>query len=207
MKRRSDLEISEIIRNGIPSAGMPAFHALADPEVQAVVRYLRVLQGPAQDIRAAGDPSRGKAIFFSKAECSRCHMLAGEGGFIASDLSEYMSVHSPEQVQDAIVHPTAFRMAQSVVVSLHHGQQYKGRIRNEDNFSLQLQSPDGAFHFLVRSDIQKIEPAPELAMPADYASRLNASEINDLVAYISQASGSAKSVESKKRQDPDDDDQ
>jgi len=207
MKQRSNQEISEIIRNGIPGTGMPAFRVLSDSEVEAIIRHLRVLQGPVQAAPTKGDPVRGKAIFSGKADCSRCHMIAGEGGFTASDLSEYARVHSPEQVQEAILHPSSFRMMQSVTVTLRDGQKYRGRIRNEDNFSLQLQSPEGSFQFLTRSEVEKIEPAPELAMPTDYASRLNAAEINDLVAYLAQIADSSKSKETRKRKDFDDDDQ
>lgn len=207
MKRRSNSEISEIIRNGIPSAGMPAFHALTDSELEELVLHLRVLQGPDQSSAMTGDPVRGKSIFFGKGECAHCHMMAGEGGFIASDLSEYARVHSPEQVQEVILHPPAFRMTQSVTVILKNGQKYEGRIRNEDNFSVQLQSRDGMFHSIARSGIKKIEPAPQLVMPTSYASRLSASEINDLVAYVSQIAGAPNSAETKKKDDFDDADQ
>ena len=35
--------------------------------------------------------SRGETLFFGKAGCSGCHMVAGQGGFIASDLSALRS--------------------------------------------------------------------------------------------------------------------
>ena len=39
---------------------------------------------------------------------------------------------------------------------------YQGIIRNEDNFSLQLQSEDGAFHFLSKADLKTIERGQDI---------------------------------------------
>jgi hypothetical protein len=59
-----------------------------------------------------------------------------------------------------------------------------GIARNEDNFSLQLQTKDGAFHFLEKSSLRALEHRPEPVMPSDYATRLSAQEINDLISYL-----------------------
>src|ERR1700722_4088449 len=80
----SDVSIAPIIQNGIPGTGMPQFHALQVVDVRAVVTYLRSLQGTKQSLKLPGDPVRGQTIFFAnKAGCSGCHMVAGNGGFIA----------------------------------------------------------------------------------------------------------------------------
>jgi hypothetical protein len=34
---------------------------------------------------------------------------------------------------------------------------YSGRVRNEDNFSLQLQTLDGAFHLFMKSELRSFE--------------------------------------------------
>lgn len=193
MKRRSDAEIFGIIHDGMPGTGMPAFHTLGNAQIRAIVAHLRKLEGPTQSSVMKGNANQGKNLFFGKPECSRCHMIAGEGGFIAQDLSEYARVHSPEQIKAAIFHPAAFGQKQ-VRVRLRTGQVFEGRIRNEDNFSLQLQTSDGAFHLLDRPDVEKIESAPDLQMPTDYASRLSEGEVNNLIAYLMQAAGTSKAA-------------
>ncbi|MGC2328242.1 MAG: hypothetical protein WA604_16125, partial [Candidatus Sulfotelmatobacter sp.] len=76
------------------------------------------------------------------------------------------------------------RQARLVTVTIRGGEKYTGRIRNEDNFSLQLQTLDGAFHFLSKSDIEALEYSSQAMMPADYSSTLTSNELNDVVSYL-----------------------
>jgi hypothetical protein len=64
------------------------------------------------------------------------------------------------------------------------GRTFTGIARNEDNFSLQLQTIDGAFHFFEKSNLQRVEHQPESLMPSDYASRLQPQELNDIASYL-----------------------
>jgi cytochrome c oxidase cbb3-type subunit III len=204
VQRLSDAQISHIIENGVPGTGMPAFHSLASSDVKAVVGYLRMLQGAKRTAALPGDPDRGKSVFFGKAGCSNCHMIAGEGGFIASDLSAYAQVHEVEQIRNAIITPTSpNQQVRLLTITTHGGEKYIGRVRNEDNFSLQLQSLDGTFHFLAKSDIDKLEYESQALMPSDYSSTLNAKELNDLVSYLMKVAGPID-LSAKKARESDD---
>lgn len=191
VQRLSDAQIGHIIENGIPGTGMPAFHSLERSTVKAVVIYLRTLQGTKKTIKLPGDPERGEKIFFAKAGCSSCHMAAGKGGFIASDLSGYARTHAVEQTRSAITNPTPGndRQARMVTVVTHAGEKYAGRIRNEDNFSLQLQTLEGTFYFVAKSDLDRIEYSSKPLMPSDYGSILSSTELNDLVSYLMSVAG------------------
>src|ERR1700745_2153959 len=145
VQRLSDAQISHIIENGVPGTGMPAFHSLQRSDVQAIVAYLRILQGRTTTLHVPGDPDRGETVFVGKAGCSGCHMVAGKGGFIASDLSSYARTHTAEQIRSAIVSPDTDQQARLVTATTRRGEKVVGRIRNEDNFSLQLQTLDGTF--------------------------------------------------------------
>jgi cytochrome c oxidase cbb3-type subunit 3 len=184
VQRLSDGRLTRIVQEGVPGTGMPAFHSLASSDVKAVVAYLRTLQGINKTSALLGNPARGKTSFFGDAGCSACHMVAGNGGFIASDLSGYGATHSVQEIRSAITQPVqaSDRQVQSAVVVVRTGQQFTGRIRNEDNFSLQLQSLDGTFHFFLKSDIERMEYKP--LMPVDYASRLSARDLDDLASYL-----------------------
>jgi putative heme-binding domain-containing protein len=185
-QRLSDAQIAHIIENGIPGTAMPAFHSLETADVKAVVTYLRTLQGTKQTAKLPGDPVRGETIFLGKAGCSSCHMIAGKGGFIASDLSGYARTHSVEQIRSAITTPApaSDRQARLVTATVRGGEKVVGRIRNEDNFSLQLQTEDGTFHFITKSDLEGLEYNSQPLMPSDYGSTLTASELNDVVSYL-----------------------
>jgi cytochrome c oxidase cbb3-type subunit III len=200
-QRLSDPDLTRIVQEGIPGTGMPAFHSLPSSNVKAVIAYLRTLQGTNKTFALPGNPAHGKTLFYGDAGCSACHMVAGSGGFIASDLSGYGGSHSAQEIQNAITQPgqASDRQAQSAVVVVRTGQQFTGRIRNEDNFSLQLQSLDGTFHFFLKSDIERLEYKP--LMPVDYASRLSAQDLDDLVSYLMS---SAKKSESERAKDKDD---
>ncbi|HTU40176.1 MAG TPA: c-type cytochrome [Candidatus Aquilonibacter sp.] len=195
VQRLSDLEISHIIQNGVAGTGMPSFHALDRSQIRALVAHLRILQGRNRRIGLPGNPEWGKTLFFGKGKCSQCHMVAGEGGFLGSDLSEYAQVHEVDQIRNAIVNPANIeKQVRMVIVTLHSGDKYVGRIRNEDNFSVQLQTLDGTFYFLSKSDVDQMQSDSRSLMPSDYGLRLDAEELNDLISYLMKSAGTKRSV-------------
>jgi putative heme-binding domain-containing protein len=93
--------------------------------------------------------------------------------------------------------PAGYRLATATTAG---GASVEGIVRNEDNFSVQLQSRDGSFHFFQKSELQKLEYRNESLMPTDYGKRLSRDELNDLVSYLMSAgsSGKARATEAKK---------
>src|ERR1700741_1922237 len=65
--------LRDLIRNGIPDAGMPAFQ-LSDAELDAIAGYVESLRAPAADHPAPGDPVAGEQFFNGNGNCARCHM-------------------------------------------------------------------------------------------------------------------------------------
>lgn len=185
VQQLSDAQLFKIIENGIPETGMPAFHSLQGPTIKAVVIYLRTLQGAKWAVNLPGDPAHGETIFTGKAGCSGCHMVAGKGGFIASDLSDYARAHTVEQIRKEITTPpNNDHRARMVTATIPSGEKYTGRVRNEDNFSLQLQTLDGMFHFLAKSELETLEYSSQPLMPSDYGSTLSPNELNDVVSFL-----------------------
>ncbi len=113
-------------------------------------------------------------------------MVAGAGGFIGSDLSNYAATESAQEIRDAILHPEAKAdpAKKTVVVTTTSGEQLTGVARNEDNFSLQLQTLDGAFHLFTKSELKSVEHQDRSLMPSDYGSRLSRAELDDVVSYL-----------------------
>jgi putative heme-binding domain-containing protein len=202
IQQLADSDIVRIIASGIPSAGMPAFGtSLKRDQIAAVVAYLRELGGKVASHPVAGNPENGREIFAS-AKCSDCHMMNGRGGFIGTDLSSYGANHSAAQIRNAIVDPAknAESSHRPVLVIARDGRKYSGIVRNEDNFSLQLQSMDGTFHFFDKSNIARVDRQAKPLMPDDYGSTLSASNLDDLVSYLI-----ANAKNQPVRPDPDDD--
>ena len=112
-------------------------------------------------------------------------MAAGKGGFIASDLSVYARTRTVEQIQHEITAPSnKDQRARLATATLRTGERYTGRVRNEDNFSVQLQTLDGNFHFIVKSELDSLGYSSEPLMPTDFGSTLSPEELNDVVSYV-----------------------
>jgi len=182
----SEAELKRIVTQGIPGAGMPSFSFLGQPELTSILGYLRVLQGKGSNSKMPGDPHKGASLFVGTARCSECHMAAGAGGFIASDLSAYGNGRTPAEIRQAITAPNRdpdHHVKKATAVT-RDGKTYEGVVRTEDNFSLVLQAQDGAFVSLQKADIARMSYDPASLMPQDYGSTLSARELDDLVSYL-----------------------
>jgi cytochrome c oxidase cbb3-type subunit III len=187
--RKTDTELAQILTSGKPAGGMPSFAAFGPTKISALVAYLRTLQGQGKALALPGDPARGKSLFFGKARCSQCHSLAGQGGFFASDLAIYSGKLDPGELRNKVISPDEDldpRLGLIHVV-LSDGTELTGASRNESNFTLQLQSPDGTFHLLNKSAIRSQTYLGVSGMPQDYGATLAPVEINDLVSLVMQS--------------------
>lgn len=195
-QRLSDSQLQELIHNGVPGTGMPAFHSLTPLQLRSLVGYVRNLQGKGTARAIPGDAKKGEGIFYGKGECSSCHTVSGRGGFLGPDLSAYGSTRSPAEILNGIISksrnaPAGYR---PVVVTLGDGSHISGILRNEDNFSLQLQGEDGSFYFFERSALQDVNYSEQSRMPTDFAEKLSRGEINDLISFLMAASPAASST-------------
>jgi cytochrome c oxidase cbb3-type subunit III len=186
VRQISDSDLSHIIENGIPGAGMPAFGFIGRKAISATVGYLRELQGLGSTVNLPGDPHRGELLFTGKAQCSTCHMINGKGGFLGSELSFYGAGQPPQAIRAVILDPEKNlpRRSNTAMIVTKDGKTLEGLLRTEDNFDLSLQSADGAFHFLKRSDLTQINIDVHSLMPTNYGSALSDSEVNDLVSFL-----------------------
>lgn len=187
----SDRDLIHIVRAGIPSAGMPEFGSSFDEaQIRAVIAYLRILQGRAKAVSVTGDPEHGRALFFGSAGCSVCHTVAGQGGFLGADLSAYGSSHAPAEIREAIVDPNKNSDPRhgTVIVVMRTDDKFTGVLRNEDNFSLQMQTADGTFHFFDKASLERIERPAQSLMPSQYESKLGSKNLDDIVSYLMNSS-------------------
>ena len=186
IRQLSGAQLLQILQKGVPQTSMPAFSRLGDDVLRSLVAYLRSLQGHAATAPLPGNARRGKELFFGKGGCSGCHMIRGQGGFFASDLAAYARGRAPETIRDAIVLPNRDLdpRNRTVVVTLTGGKIVEGIARNEDNFSMQLLTRDGSLFLFTKAAVKNIDYRNQSPMPADYGTRLSASEIEDLVNFL-----------------------
>lgn len=192
----SDAQLTTVIHDG-HTGGMPGFRSmLSDAEIAAVVSFLRELQhggGPA----VLGNPANGKTLFFGSAGCSECHAIKGQGGFLGADLSSVPL--SADDIRGAITSPPNSTADLLTTVVLKNGRRISGLARNEDNFSIQMIDLKGALVSIEKTDTAKIDRATVPYMPSDYATKLTASDFEDLVAFVA-SQVSAPSGRGRRRQ-------
>ena len=184
----SDAALIKVVHDGT-AAGMPPFAPLGDENIAAVVHYLRTLQGQSDTTSApavTGDAAAGRALYFGKAQCSSCHMIQGNGGFIAADLTAYGRSHAADAIRKVIVAPDTPLApdARVVEVQTKAGQKLSGVVRSEDNFNIALQTADGRYHFLSRSDLADVHYTDHSLMPHDYGTQLTAKELDDIASFL-----------------------
>jgi len=189
--KRSDSELFRIVHDGT-KGGMPPFAQIGDENISAVLRYVRWLAGnsgatlSAAERAATGDVNAGRALYFGKAQCFNCHLIQGKGGFIARNLTNYGRTRGPEAILEAITDPDVplLPSSQVVVVTTNIGQKITGVLRNEDAFTLALQTEDGRFHLLARNEVSAVHYTGHSLMPRDYGNRLTSKELNDIVSFL-----------------------
>jgi cytochrome c oxidase cbb3-type subunit III len=205
----ADTDIEAIVKNGQPAVGMPPFGYLGDEKVGDVVAYLRILQGKGTPVKVTGDPKAGRALFYGKGACMKCHMVGGEGGFIAADLSTYGDGLSPAAVRRAIVDPERNLEPTSKVVEVYTptGERISGLLRSEDRFSVALLTEDGRFRFYQKAKIASVRHTSHSIMPTDYESKLTNKELEDLVSFLITTASNPNGAESpvRKRRPKNDD--
>jgi len=196
---RSDAELTRIVHDGT-TEGMPPFAQIGEANIRAVVHYLRKIEGKLAPTSipterpVTGEVNVGRVLYFGKAQCSTCHMISGHGGFIASDLTTYGQSRPADAILQAITTPDTPLAPSSRVVSVTTttGLKLTGVLRYEDNFSVAMQTEDGRYHLLTRSDLTDVHYTDHSLMPRDYGTRLTSKELNDLVGFLIVASRSGR---------------
>jgi len=177
------------IKSGIKGTEMPPSR-LPDENIWQMVTYLRDLTSPAFDSHLTGDPDAGSALYFGKAGCVNCHMIRGRGGFLGPDLSNAGRGKTPPQLREAILDPDAtiadgFR---GVTVTLRDGKKISGVAKDNTNYAIQILDAHGDVHRLLKQDLSEVVFRKKSLMPGDYKQRLSASELENLMAFLSRQS-------------------
>ena len=177
-------DLPTLIREGIPSAGMPAF-PLPDHDLQALAGYVAALIAPAIEHPPAGDARAGERFFFGKGKCATCHSVQGRGGFLGPDLSNLGRERGLSRIEQALRRPGTRKTPGYGVMTLElrDGRTVRGLLKNESNYDLQLLSLEGVPFLLTRDQIRREVREARSLMPPLSAST---EESRDLLAYLSR---------------------
>ncbi len=182
---QSDQAVRDLIRNGIPDAGMPSFQ-VPDDEMAKLVAFVRSRVEPADAVQLAGDAEAGQAFFFDRGGCSVCHMIDGRGGVKGPDLTGAGHRMTLAELERALAKPNANRVRgyEVATVKLRSGRAIRGFIRNESGFDMQMQGFDGRLYFLRREEIGSVDREADSFMPALKASE---DDTRNLLAFLARA--------------------
>jgi putative heme-binding domain-containing protein len=115
-------------------------------------------------------------------------MLDGRGGLLGPDLSNLAAERSVRFLEESLTKPKPHipRGYQPVRAITADGQQIRGVLKNEHNFSLQLLDAQGKLHLLSRDEVREIKYEKQSLMPTNYDQTLSGKELKDLLAFLSR---------------------
>ena len=192
------------IRNGVNGTQMPAFSQFTSDQVWQLVSYIRSLAGTVVvNERVGGNAAAGKAVFEGKGQCLSCHQINGQGQPVGPDLSAAGN-GSAQTLEAAILNPNQPAAAggrgggrggmrrgppTTLIVKTADGHEYRGVRKSEDSFSLQMVDTAGQLHLFDKAKVAEVRVETKSIMPDDFARRLTAPEIQDVVAYLKTLTG------------------
>jgi len=186
---------TNVIKNGM-SGGMPAFGGqLSAVQIQHVVQYLLTLRK--QDkFKVTGDPAKGKDVYESSG-CASCHMIDGQGGDSAPDLSNLGALRAGGYLRTTILYPGSDLPQQHLFLEtggkldylfVHlvtkNGRALDGTRVIEDSFRIVIEDARGNFHSFDKSDLRELREEPGKSLMPSYKGKLSDAQVNDLVAYL-----------------------
>ena len=187
VRARSIEKLRDLIHNGIPALGMPAF-PLPARELTEIAAFVHALNAPAAESALTGDPAPGEKLFFGRGQCASCHMVQGRGKPIGPDLSNVGAERTAEEIRAALLEPDAQITPgyELVTVRLRNGKSVRGFARGRSNFDIRLQDLEGNFDLLEESQIASIVDEKHSLMPA---AKVTSEELHDLMVYLSRLIG------------------
>jgi putative heme-binding domain-containing protein len=200
VRRLNNRQLFDSIKSGVRGTDMPAF-PLPEEQIWQLVTFVRSLSAPAYESRVPGDPGQGSEIFFGKGGCVDCHMIHGRGGFLGPDLSHAGMRRSWKQLQEDVLAPSA-RLSQgfqAVDVIAKTGEKISGVAKDNTNYSIHILDRNGGLHLMLKKDLREVTFHQNSLMPGDYGQRLNAEEVDNLLAFLSRQAVRTNAVASGKK--------
>lgn len=146
--------ISEVIRNGRPDRGMPAF-PLTSEQMLDIARFLHA-RVQESDRRSAGEPGAGYSLSrldtgnaeagqrFFDSYCTSCHSTGG-------DLRGIASKYQPVILQTAFLYPRD--IVKTATIKTAAGETFAGKLAYSDPFTIAIRDGAGWYRSWNRKDV------------------------------------------------------
>jgi putative heme-binding domain-containing protein len=189
----TDERLFQTIRKGVPGTEMPSSNA-SDDDLLLTIAYLRNVGTVAPSETPIGNVDNGARVF--AAQCASCHRVGGRGGRLGPDLTRIGIARSRAALVREIRTPSDWvpPAFETVTLVTKEGQRIRGAKKNEDVFSIQIMDMRERIQGYLKSNLQDVIYEKDSLMPAFGPGRLNDSDLNDVVGYLSTLRGSDLSV-------------
>lgn len=158
-----------------------ARHEAARPADDPMSKYRECLQG--------GSAKLGRLVFYGKQQvsCQRCHKAEGPGGEVGPPLAGIGSRQKRDYILESLVAPNRqiAKGFDTVVLVTKEGKVYTGVLKDEDEESVRLTSPEGTLLAVPKDSVAERSGGVS-AMPEDVSKFLSQREIRDLVQYLAE---------------------
>jgi mono/diheme cytochrome c family protein len=177
-------KISQVVRNGRPDKGMPAFN-FSDQEIAGLVAFIhsQATKAAAQmgnrrgvdvsDLQT-GNVEAGKSYFNGAGKCSTCHSPTGD---LAGIASRYQGL----QLEEQMLYPKDAKS--KVTVTLPSGEKVTGTLAYLDEFTVGLRDASGTYRSWALPGVKYSVDAPVEAH-VELFSKYTDADIHNLMAYL-----------------------
>ncbi len=188
-RAKTDQDLVQIIRNGIPGTAMPASN-FAAAQAEQIVAYLRSVAAGKRSASGLGVIDRGRAVFEGKGACATCHRVNASGARLGPDLSNIGQLRRAVELEASIVNPSAEMLAtnRTYRVVSKDGTTTTGRLLNLDSFTVQMLDSKEQLRSFEKSTLRSYGFVDQSPMPS-YKDKLNAQELADVVSYLVSLKG------------------
>lgn len=184
--------IIPVIRSGRPDAEvpMPAFTALAESDVEAIVAFVHDSKSRAEsaeggrrsvsvDDLLSGDARAGRRFF--ERNCAQCHSADGDLAGIASRIEGLRLLQ--RMLNPRSGGPPSARATPRVSVTTQAGEIVEGLLEYEDEFTIALTAADGRHRSFATSEVD-YEVSDPLQAHWDLLDRYTDESMHDVITYL-----------------------
>jgi len=179
-------EIGQVIKNGRPQGGMPAFPDLSDSKLYDIAEFIHLQielaanRGTYRDTysnqrnQVTGNPEQGKAFFMD--HCASCHSITGD---LAGVGKRYPQA---SVLLTRIAWPTSNAPRQATVVT-QTGEKFTGTLLKYDDFDVAISDSEGRYRAWPRDQV-KVDVEDKLEDHRALLPKYSDADLHNLTAYL-----------------------
>ena len=133
-----------------------------------------------------GDATRGRSLFLGSAQCSRCHVIEGQGRMFGPDLAGISRKYSRAQLFEQVVNPSKIVVPEfkTTMLTLRDGREMSGFVIRQSGTEIVLKDENLAERVISMAEVAESRESVLSAMPEGLLATLTAQEAADLLDFL-----------------------